>query len=44
MVNPVGLNTPTALPINEEAEQAKQSFTAYYNDYCLLHRNAKNSA
>jgi hypothetical protein len=44
MASPVGPSTPTALPINEEAEHAKQSFTAYYDNYYLIHESPKDSA
>jgi hypothetical protein len=44
MASPAGPSTPTALPIDEEAEYAKQSFTTCYDDYCLIHRKARDSA
>jgi hypothetical protein len=44
MASPAGLSTPAALPIDEEAEHARQSFTACYNNYCLIHKSTNDSA
>jgi hypothetical protein len=44
MVSPAGPSIPTALPIEEEAKDAEQSFTACYDNYYLIHRNTKDSA
>jgi hypothetical protein len=44
IASPVGTSTPAAHPIDEDAKHAKQSFTAYYDDYCLIHKSAKDFA
>jgi hypothetical protein len=37
-------STPAALPINKDAENAKQSFTTCFDDYCLIHKGVKDTA
>jgi hypothetical protein len=44
MASPLGPNTPAALPINKDVEHAKQSFTACYDNYYLIHKGAKDFA
>jgi hypothetical protein len=44
MASPPGPSTPAALPIDEDTEHDKQSFTAYFDDYCLIHKGAKDFA
>jgi hypothetical protein len=41
---PAGPSTLTCHPVDKEVEHAEQSFTTCYDDYCLINRNAKDSA
>jgi hypothetical protein len=42
MASPAGPSTLASLPIDENAEQVKQSFTTCYNDYYLIYKSAKD--
>jgi hypothetical protein len=44
MVSTLESSTLAALPIDEDVEHAKQSFTTCDNDYCLIYKGTKNFA
>jgi hypothetical protein len=44
MASPLGPSTPAALPIDEDTEHAKQSFTTCCDEYYLIHKRARDSA
>jgi hypothetical protein len=44
MASPPEPNTAAALSIDEDAEHCEQSFTTCIDDYCLIHKGAKDFA
>jgi hypothetical protein len=43
MASPPGSSTPGALAIDQDIEHTKQSFTTCFDNYCLIHKVAKDS-
>jgi hypothetical protein len=42
--SPPGLSIPAALPIHKDTEYDKQSFTACFDNHCLIYKSVKDSA
>jgi hypothetical protein len=43
MASPPGPRTPAAHHIDEDSEHTRQSFTAYFDDHCLIHKGTKDT-